>query len=584
MIGNLTADQQTLYNKYLAATNASGGAGNIDDTTLVWGDDGSLTATEDDGDVFVFSADGTLISKTEGNKKNETNAGNLNITSKDKEGVIAELKAKYAAESTGSDLYTIDNKQLQSFQQAMNDGLISSLSKAGFSRSDIIGIIAEVFPSIGIAQTDNGGYTLPYGHDDESKKLYDEFKAQISKVGDTSPEIEALKTSIAGLENKIAYNNNQLSSIADKVETLKKEIQEIIEQAIDESEEIAEEQKDEAKRIVSEELDNYANSKGSMSYEDFKTKLAGRLDSLDASGQSKLSSVTMKLLNAESKMALLNGYLTTMNTLQNTNKEIQNQIGTKTQQMQVLQEELAKNQTEDDDCCQRTDPIGFSANGMKYDFFVDKDNDSLLSNEQEFLGAEDGWEEMTALDTNNDGKVDKNELAESDIKVVITDKDGNQTIKNAANIFSENDSINLNSYTELNQDIGNGNTLLGTFGLTFGGTNIDKGYNTLDSLDWLDNNYEFSDKDKGIGRFAQSETIVQEDKTNFFSQMIEQFKEDYKNLESQLTAAWNSINISRDEVLGGIADAMQTEGETKAAELEAELAEYQKKQEENTAK
>lgn len=584
MINNLTAEQQKVYNKYLDATKAAGGSANVGNTQLFWGADGSLKAKESDGDVFEFSADGTLISKTEGKKEadetSSTTKSDLTISSKEKDSVIAKLKAKYNATEGGNDPYTMSNPQLQAFKQAMDDGLISELNKQGFAKNDIIDIISQVFPSIGISVTENGGYTLPYGHDEDARELYDLFKTQIGQVANTSPEIEALKTSIAGLENQIAYNNNQLSILEKNVETLKEEIEELIEQAIDESEEIAEEQKEEAKKIVAQELDNYTSAKGAMTYEEFQSNLAGRLDSLDSSSQSKLSSITIKLLNAESKMSSLNGYLTQMNSLQNTNSLMQEQIGTKTVEMESLQAQMIEeNANCEDDCCQRTDPIGFETDGKKYDFFVDKDDNGLLSNEQEFLGAQDGWQEMSALDTNGDGKVDKSELEESDLKVVITDESGKQSVADAADIFGDKDSIDLNSYNELNQEMDNGNALLGTFGLTFGGEKIE-GYNTLDTLDWLDDNYEFSDKDMGIGRFAQSETIVQDDQSSYFAQMISQFNQEYENLELKLEGAWSTIGVSRDEVTSAISEQMRQEAQEQAEKLEDQLAKYDKEKDE----
>lgn len=584
MINNLTAEQQKVYNKYLDATKAAGGSANVGNTQLFWGADGSLKAKESDGDVFEFSADGTLISKTEGKKEadetSSTTKSDLTISSKEKDSVIAELKAKYNATEGGNDPYTMSNPQLQAFKQAMDDGLISELNKQGFAKNDIIDIISQVFPSIGISVTENGGYTLPYGHDEDARELYDLFKTQIGQVANTSPEIEALKTSIAGLENQIAYNNNQLSILEKNVEALKEEIEELIEQAIDESEEIAEEQKEEAKKIVAQELDNYTSAKGAMTYEEFQSNLAGRLDSLDSSSQSKLSSITIKLLNAESKMSSLNGYLTQMNSLQNTNSLMQEQIGTKTVEMESLQAQMIEeNANCEDDCCQRTDPIGFETDGKKYDFFVDKDDNGLLSNEQEFLGAQDGWQEMSALDTNGDGKVDKSELEESDLKVVVTDESGKQSVADAADIFGDEDSIDLNSYNELNQEMDNGNALLGTFGLTFGGEKIE-GYNTLDTLDWLDDNYEFSDKDMGIGRFAQSETIVQDDQSSYFAQMISQFNQEYENLELKLEGAWSTIGVSRDEVTSAISEQMRQEAQEQAEKLEDQLAKYDKEKDE----
>ena len=125
MINNLTAEQQKVYNKYLDATKAAGGSANVGNTQLFWGADGSLKAKESDGDVFEFSADGTLISKTEGKKEadetSSTTKSDLTISSKEKDSVIAELKAKYSATEGGNDPYTMSNPQLQAFKQAMDD-------------------------------------------------------------------------------------------------------------------------------------------------------------------------------------------------------------------------------------------------------------------------------------------------------------------------------------------------------------------------------------------------------------------------------------------------------------------------------
>src|SRR5699024_9224287 len=137
----------------------------------------------------------------------------------------------------------------------------------------------------------------------------------------------------------------------------------------------------------------------------------------------------------------------------------------------------------------------------------------------------------------------------------------------------------LNSYNELNQEMDNGNALLGTFGLTFGGEKIE-GYNTLDTLDWLDDNYEFSDKDMGIGRFAQSETIVQDDQSSYFAQMISQFNQEYENLELKLEGAWSTIGISRDEVTSAISEQMRQEAQEQAEKLEDQLAKYDKEKDE----
>lgn len=587
MINNLNQQQQLLYNKYLEQTQANGGTADVSSTQLFWKADGSLVAKEADGDVFTITTDDVKGAKetddtAKTNDTSSTTSSGASISSSDIDGAVSEIKSKYlqGVIAGGADPYTMSNPELVAFKEAVEDGLIGELGDQGFSKSDIIEIISKAFPSIGIEATENDGYTLPMGHDDEAMALYSLFQTELLKATNTSPEIEALKNSIAGLENQIAFNNNQLSILEKNVETLKEEIEALIDQAIDESEEIAEEQKEEAKKIVAEELDNYTSAKGEMTYEEFQSNLSGRLDSLDSSGQSKISSVTMKLMNAESKMASLNGYLTQMNSLMNTNSLLQDQIGAQTAEMESLEAQMIEESANCvDESCQRTDPIGFETDGKKYDFFVDKDDNGLLSNEQEFLGAEDGWQEMVELDTNGDGKVDKDELEESDLKVVITDESGKQSVADAAEVFGEEDSIDLGSYNELNQEMDNGNALLGTFGLTFGGEEIE-GYNTLDTLEWLDDNYEFSDKDQGIGRFAQGETIVQDDMSEHYAEMISQFNQEYENLEIKLEGAWSNIGMTRDEITSILSEQMKLEAEAEAKEVAAELEKYEKDKDE----
>lgn len=581
MAENLSVTQQNIYNSYLAKTNATGGANDINSTVLIWGDDGSLTATEDDGDVFKFSADGTLVSMTEGENHKPagaaggTNEDKLVLNAKEKEEVIAELQEKYKGEGTlNGDPYSMANPQLKAFSQAMSDGLMNTLTKAGFSRNDIVDIISKVFPSIGINPTAKGGYTVPYGHDEESKKIYEEFSKAIPQTAGTSAEIEALKDKISGLQNQIDHYKTQINVLSAKIEKVKKEIEDNIKKAIEESEEIAEDQKKQAEAIIEEELNAYTSANGSMSYETFEGNITQRLNALDSSGQSKLAMVTMKLIQAESKMSLLNSYMGTMGQLINSSNDLETQIECNTKTMTCLEEELKKNPPESSDC-ERTDPIGFTADGKKFDFFLDKDGDQKLSNEQEFLGAEDGWSEMTALDTDGDGKVDKKELAAGDVKVVVTGKDGTQTVQNAADLFGEEDSVDLSSFKEMNQEMDNGNALLGTFGLTMGGNKVDTGYNTLDTLNWLDNNYTFSDKENGINRFAKGETQNTDNKTNDFTKILDKFKEDYKNLEKQLKDGWATININRDDISKVVNDAMKAEAEAEAMALNEEFKEYE---------
>ena len=182
---------------------------------------------------------------------------------------------------------------------------------------------------------------------------------------------------------------------------------------------------------------------------------------------------------------------------------------------------------------------------------------------------------MAALDTNGDGKVTKDEM--SGLKMVVTNSDGTQTVQNAADLFTETDSINLNSYNAVNQDLSNGNTLLGTFDLTFNGEKIDNGYNTLDKVDWLDDNYDFSDKDNGVNRFAKDE--FQATEALDFSDVFAEFEANADKLDAKLTSAWSKIGIERDEVKSIIVDSARSQAQSSAKEIDENFQQIAKEKE-----
>lgn len=498
----------------------------------------------------------------------ELNTNQVNVAQK-----VAELKSKYGADKGSGDSYKMSNPQLKMFQKAMDDGLLDELGKEGYSKEQIIDVISQVFPSIGIKATDKGGYSLPKGHDAEAKKLYDSFAAKLMEVAGTSPEIQALQTEIASLNLQITSNNQQLNVLKGTVEKLQAEIEQAIEEAIQESEEIAEEQKQAAADIVKAELRNYTSSQGQMSYKTFQSNLSNKLDALSSDGSSRISEVVLKMVNAEAKMNTLRGCVDQIGALLAENDSLSTQVQQKVADVAKLKAELCGQEDPD---CQRCDPIGFTAGDARYDFFVDKDGDGALSNEKEFLGADSGWDEMAKLDTNGDGKVDKSEM--SGLKMVVTNADGTQAVKNASEVFADTDSINLKSYNAVNTNMSNGNTLLGTYGLTFNGQEINDGYNTLDKLSWLDTNYSFSDKDKGIGRFAKDEFSPVD--AADFADIYEEFKSNLENLDLRMTEAWSKLGINRADVQENIAAMANAEATAEGRAIEEQFERIKKAEEE----
>lgn len=531
-------------------------------------DDNEIAQMEEMGVDAVVLTQGAKAANAANKTGTTAAAGKGDISAK-----VNELKQKYSAEAGGSDPYTMSNPQLKAFKQAIDDGLVANLSGEGFSKNEIVNIIAEVFPSIGISLNEDGSYNCPIGHDAEAQELFAQFTGQLAV--ESSPEARALREELNALNIQIEQNNQQIEALKPSIEKIQKEIEDEINAAIEKSEDIAEEQKEAASKLVNEELEAYTKADGEISYEDFQSGLNSKLNNLTSDASGQIAAVVSSLMGAESKMLTLNGYMTKMSTLVQENKSLQGQFDLKNDALDQIISDLSSGEIEDPDC-KKCDPIGFTAGDTRFDFFIDKDADGKLSNEKEFLGAEQGWAEMEALDADSNGKVEKDEM--ENLMVVITNADGTQTAKKASEVFGDADSVDLNSYKSLNKDMANGNTLLGTFGLTFQGEEVSDGYNTLDRIDWLEANYDFSDKDNGIGRFAQDVVIEAENKD--FDEAFAQYQEKYEQLEEQLELAWKTIKIDRSSIKETAQHIASTEGLAKANEIEANFERIAKAKEE----
>ena len=449
----------------------------------------------------------------------------------------------------------MDNPELVALKKAMDEGAIEELAEQGFSKNNIVAIIEKAYPNSGIKANDKGGFDCPFGHG-EAQDVYNSFVDKLSKV--ETADRTALIEQVKELNAEIDANNVKLDNLKGAIQSIQKEIEGLIEAAIKDSEEIQEDQKEESAKIVKEELDKYASSEGEITYDDFQNNISDRLNTLAGSTDSKLSSVVLRMINAEGKMGVLKGYMDSFKTLVDANADLAEQVET-------LRAAAASADDGCEDCeAKRCDPIGFTVNGVKYDFFVDKDEDGKLSNETEFLGAKDGWAEMTALDTDGDGKVSVSEMG--DLKVVVTGADGKQEVKDAKDVLGADDSVDLNSYKAVNQDFEDGNTLLGTFSMTFNGQEVKDAYNTMDKLSWLDENYEFSDEDKGINRFAKDNTETND--IIDYSKELDDFNAKYTELEGKLEDTWSKVGITRADVVKTIMAAESEAASKEAKEIE----------------
>ncbi|MDD3593928.1 MAG: hypothetical protein PHX18_04805 [Candidatus Gastranaerophilales bacterium] len=132
----------------------------------------------------------------------------------------------------------------------------------------------------------------------------------------------------------------------------------------------------------------------------------------------------------------------------------------------------------------RTDPIGFTYNNTQYEFIADKNNDGKFNNASEFLGAEDGWNEMIAYDADGNGLIEGEELKQLKLLGISADGKYSFTSADKAGI----DKIDLNSYNKISEEQINNNILEGTYTLSINGEDVD-GIQTFDTAKNLENTF-----------------------------------------------------------------------------------------------
>lgn len=500
------------------------------------------------------------------NAKNSTKEGSkANNAKKDIGKVAADLKSKYVTAAASGDIYSASNPELKALQKALNDGAVADLGEQGYSKNEIVEIISKAF-SVGIKNTGDGKYQVPHGHGAEAKDIYKQFSTELLKAAGDSEEIQASRAKLAQLNNQIRSNTRSIQQLEVVIVQLQDEIQDNIDKAIEDSKDIEENHKEKTKDAVAENIQKYTNANGNMTYEEFEKDLAGDLDDIADETDSALSKTVKTMLLAEKQMAVLTSQLGRMKGLMDLNVELSAQAVAEEANLKELIEAQAN--TPDADCSP-CDPIGFvdPESGVRYDFFMDKDGNDKLSNENEFLGAENGFNEMAAFDKDGNGTVDLEEMAQAGVKVVVTYPSGNQKIQDIKDAFPDGLDVGLDSYKKSNTKMDNGNTLLGTFDVNFGGNKIE-GYQTLDELDWLDANYEFSDKVEGTGRYIQGEDTALE--AEDFTQRYTELSDKANIFRQDMDAIWEKVGYDSESVKN-LTDKAEKDAAQKAEKINADF-------------
>ena len=297
-------------------------------------------------------------------------------------------------------------------------------------------------------------------------------------------EAAKIQEEIDALEAEKEANLEKMDKIEAKIEKLTAEAEENIMKAAALQEQKVKEHEEKSQEAVQENIAAYiaANKEGGagMTRDELQENIQGSLSEVPEVGNAISAAIA-----ANDQLNEIDSHLGELNKLIQDTKNIETEIGLKQQEYEAAKE------------AEKCDPIGFTIgegeNQAQYDFIVD---DGSFDSTSDFLGAENQWAEVAALDTDGDNIVSSKELQAGNIKAVKTSADGTQEVVDLAEEFGEDFSINLSSYqqggshsaidTASDKD-GDGvadQELLGTFSLNVNGETIN-GYNTLDDVDYL---------------------------------------------------------------------------------------------------
>ena len=402
---------------------------------------------------------------------------------------------------------------------------------------------------------------------EEAKKAAEDAEAAVKGSEETTPTEAAAAasslgatTSVAGedstkiqeeidaLEEEKDANYEKIEKIETEIEALTKKAEENIMKAAKVQEEKVAEHEEETQAAVEENINAYveANKEGGkgMTRKELQDGIKSSLSNVPEVGDALSAAI-----EANAQITEIDTKLGDLNSLIADTKEIESKIEAKTQQKDACKK-AEEAEAEAKKCC---DPIGFTmgegAEQVQYDFIVD---DGAFDSTSDFLGAENQWAEMAALDTDGDQVVSAAELEAGNIKAVKTDADGNQQVVSLAEEFGEDFSINLASYQEggshaaidTTTDTDNDGTvdqeLLGTFSMNVNGQEI-QGYNTLDDTDWLAENYglstETAAKEEAAKLDETSYSMELKQHVNFFNT----YTQKVEDLKEELKATWVTL-------------------------------------------
>lgn len=372
----------------------------------------------------------------------------------------------------------------------------------------------------------------------------------------TSEEGQKILEEIEELEKEKEENLEKMEKLEAHIEDLTAKAEENIMKAAAAQEDAVKEHEKETQAVVDEQLKEYvaANKEGGegMTREELQGNIQGALAHIP-----EVANAVSALVEANDQINEIDACLGDLNDLILDTQSIEAKIEGKEAQFEAAEQAAqAAAAASSNNCC---DPIGFqttdeNGNTVQYDFIKD---DGSFDSTSDFLGSDNQWAEMQALDADGDQTVTAAELSAGNIKAVKTNADGSQEIVDLASEFGDDFSIDLTSYqaggshsaidTTKDSD-GDGvldQELLGTFNVNANGQTI-QGYNTLDDVDYLSENYGVSAATSEAAEATDSfESEYSEDlqpHVDFFNTYTQKVQE----LKEALMQGWEQFDISEE--------------------------------------
>lgn len=397
-------------------------------------------------------------------------------------------------------------------------------------------------------------------------------------------ELEANKEKKAELQAQWDALNSSAETIKETVEKLSEEIKTSLDEAIEAQKEITEEEQERVKELVSTQIEQFKKDKEAgkdVKMSDLQANIKAGL--AEGGFDEEMSTILSDLVVTNTKMVTMDSLLDELGVINGQMKMLDTEMAN----LDKVIEEQEKAAAEAAANCNPCDPIGFKdEDGTTYEFVVDKDGNGELSNFSEFLGSENYFEEMEALDADGSGDVTNDELNQAGVMVLVKDANGNQELKSIEEAFGgEEVNVDLNSYQEAEEGAlaENGQTLLGNFDISVGDETFD-GYSTLDSAEYLMENYEFTDENPnnlGVNGAAEDAENVEGDAeraqiTEDIDTFIAEYEAKLEEYEAQFESLTELLGLD-EELIATIHEFAETQGVAAAQsiikETEAQQAE-----------